>query len=1182
MGDSDSFVHLHVHTEYSMLDGAARLEPLFQRAAEMKMPALAMTDHGNLFGTYDFYSRAKKAGIKPIIGLEAYITPGTARYDRTRVRWADGADSGDDVSGGGAYTHMTLLSHSTTGLHNLFRLSSRSSLEGYFYQPRADRELLSEYAEGLIATTGCPSGEVQTRLRLGQYQQALQAASDYRDIFGKENYYLELMSHDIDIERRVRQDLLRLGKDLGLPMLATNDLHYVDAADHTAHNALLAVQSGKTLDDPKVFKLDGDSYYLKSPAEMRKLFPDSDFPGACDNTLAIAERCDFEMVEGEGRYMPRFPTPEGESESSWFLKEVEKGLGERYPDGIPDAVRARANYESEVILGKGYGGYYLVVADFINWAKDNGIRVGPGRGSGAGSMCAYAMRITDLDPLQHGLFFERFLNPERKSMPDFDIDFDERRRGDVIRYVTEKYGDDRVAQIVTYGTIKAKAAIKDSARVLGYPFSMGDRITKAMPPAVMGKDIPLSGVFDSDHKRYAEAQELRNLTESDPEVSRVMDTARGLEGLKRQWGVHAAGVIMSSDPLLDIIPIMRRPQDGAIITQLDYPTCEALGLVKMDFLGLRNLTILDDAISNVKLTHGIDVDLDELARDPNDAKTYELLSRGDTLGVFQFEGTGYRQLCRQMRPDSFADVTALGALYRPGPMGTGTHTNYALRKNGQQEIVQLHPDLADALSEILEETYGLLVYQEQVMEIAQKLAGYTMGRADSLRKAMGKKKLEVLNAEYVDFEAGMRANGFSPAGIKALWDTLLPFSDYAFNKSHAAAYGLVSYWTAYLKAHYPAEYMAALLTSVKDDKDKMAIYLAECRTMGIKVLPPDVNSSEANFTPVDGDIRFGLSAVRNVGTNAVASILASRKEKGEYADFADFLDKVDAAACNKKVVESLIKAGGFDSLSTPDHPHPRKGLLMMHADAIDAVLSVKRAEAAGQFDLFGDLSAEDVGGGMTVDIPDTEWDGKLRLGFEREMLGLYVSGHPLAGFEHVLSAHSDSSIPEILDGTVPDRAYVTVGGILTGLMRRVTRNGDPWASATLEDLTGGVEVAFFPRVYADYALNLAEDAIVLVRARVSRSDERLSLHAQEITIPDLSSAPGQGPLRLKLSAARCNSAMLGRFKEVLTQHPGTTEVQVLVNGSRSAAMQLPDQLRVSPTSALMGDLKALLGADCLT
>jgi len=1173
VASTDSFVHLHVHTEYSMLDGAAKLGKLFERTAEMGMPALAMTDHGNVFGAHDFYRQARAAGVNPIIGMEAYLTPNTSRYERTRVRWADGGD--DDVSGAGAYTHITLLSESTHGMHNLFRLASRASLEGFFYKPRADRELLSEYAEGLIATTGCPSGEVQTWLRIGNYEKARASAAEFRDIFGKENYFLELMDHGLSIETRVRDGLLRLARDLDLPMVATNDLHYTDASDADAHEALLCVQSGKTMDDPNRFKFDARDFYLKSPAEMRALWDDKyNLRQACDNTLLIAERCSIDFNESAS-YMPRFPVPAGETEQTWFVKEVGRGLAARFPDAIPPDVQKQADFEVGVITAMNFPGYFLVVADFINWAKDNGIRVGPGRGSGAGSMVAYAMRITDLNPLQHGLIFERFLNPDRVSMPDFDVDFDERRRGDVIRYVTEKYGDDRVAQIVTYGTIKAKQAVKDSARVLGMPFSVGDRITKVMPPPVMGKDVSLAKMFSPSDPRYSEAGEFRTLVETDPDVKRVVEMARGLEGLKRQWGVHAAGVIMSSDPLLDLIPIMKRELDGAIITQFDYPTCEKLGLIKMDFLGLRNLTVLDDALINIKANRNETIVLEDLTLD--DPKTFELLVRGDTLGVFQLDGGPMRALLRSLRPDNFEDISAVGALYRPGPMGANSHNEYADRKNGRKPVIPIHPELAEALADILGETYGLIVYQEQVMAIAQHVAGYSLGAADLLRRAMGKKKKSELDAQFEKFSSGMAERGYSKAAVKTLWDILLPFSDYAFNKAHSAAYGLISYWTAYLKANYPPEYMAALLTSVGDDKDKMAIYLAECRSMGITVLPPDVNTSVRDFAPAGTDIRFGLSAVRNVGTGVVGSLIASRKDKGAYTNFADFLSKVDAGVCNKKLVESLIKAGAFDSLS-----HPRKGLLMVHAEAIDSVLSLKKAEAAGQFDLFGEMSVDEMGGAFDLAVPDTEWDTKLRLGFEREMLGLYVSGHPLSGVEHILSTQSDASIPDILDGTVPDRAVVTVGGILTGLQRRLTKKGDPWASATLEDLAGGVEVAFFPKVYLDCALLLAEDAIVLVKGRVARSEDRLSLHAQQVVLPDLSVGASKGPVQVSIAASRCTPPVVDRLRDVLQAHPGTTVVHLkLLNGGRATTLKLDDGLRVTPTSALMGDLKALLGADCL-
>ena len=1173
-GGSD-FVHLHAHTEYSMLDGAARLGDLFEEVGRLGQTAIATTDHGYLFGAFDFWAKGRAAGIKPIIGVEAYVTPGTSRFDQTRVRFGQQGQEADDVSARGAYTHMTLLARDNVGLHNLFRASSLASLEGQMGKwPRMDRDLLETYGKGLIATTGCPSGEVQTRLRLGQWEEAVRAAGELQDIFGKDSYYVELMDHGIDIETRVLKDLLRLAEHIGAPLVATNDLHYTRQEDSASQEALLAINSGSTLSDPDRFKFDGDGYYVKSAAEMRRIW--AELPEACDNTLLIAEQCEVSF-NTSANYMPNYPCPPGEDETSWFVKEVEKGLHVRYPGGIPDEVRKQAEYETQVITQMGFPGYFLVVADFINWAKDNGIRVGPGRGSGAGSMAAYAMRITDLDPLQHGLIFERFLNPDRVSMPDFDVDFDERRRGEVIRYVTEKYGEDRVAQIVTYGTIKAKQALKDSSRLLGLPFAMGEKLTKAMPPAIMGKDISLTGIFDPSDKRYNEAEEFRQVHAADPDAQRVVELAKGIEGLKRQWGVHAAGVIMSSAPLIDIIPIMRRPQDGAVITQFDYPTCEGLGLIKMDFLGLRNLTILDDALENIVANGKDPVVLEELTLD--DPKTYELLGRGDTLGVFQLDGGGMRTLLRLMRPDNFEDISAVGALYRPGPMGANSHTNYALRKNGQQEVTPIHPELEEPLADILGTTYGLIVYQEQVMAIAQRVAGYSLGQADILRRAMGKKKKSELDKQFAGFSAGMQERGFSMAAVQTLWDILLPFSDYAFNKAHSAAYGVVSYWTAYLKANYPVEYMAALLTSVKDDKDKSALYLNECRRMGITVLPPDVNSSAANFTAVGADIRFGLTAVRNVGANVVDAIVAAREEKGAFTSFTDFLDKVPAVVCNKRTIESLIKAGAFDSLG-----HTRRSLLLVHEQAVDAVIDVKRKEATGQFDLFADLGGDaETGSGIAVTIPDLpDWDKKQRLAFEREMLGLYVSDHPLSGLEHVLAAAADVSIATLNAYEArPDGSTVVVAGLVTSLQRKMSKQGNPWAAVTLEDLEGSVEIMFFGETYLAYSTVLAEDAVLVVRGRVRRRAETMQLQAMEVTIPD-TSAVADAPVVVHLAEARCTPPVVERLREVLSTHPGVTEVHLrLTSPGRAVVMRLDDGLRVERSPSLYGDLKALLGPSCL-
>jgi DNA polymerase-3 subunit alpha len=1031
-----------------------------------------------------------------------------------------------------------------------------------------DRELLSQYADGLIATTGCPGGEIQTRLRMGNYKEALRAASDYRDIFGTNNFFLELMDHGIDVETRVKEDLLKLGRELKLPLLATNDLHYTRHADAPAHEALLCVQSGSTLADPKRFKFDNDEFYLKTPAQMRELF--KDIPEACDNTLLIAERCNVTLREGEN-LMPAFAVPAGESEDSWLRKEAEIGLANRFGDRVTPEHKERLDYELGVMLKMGFPGYFLVVADLVSHAKKVGIRVGPGRGSAAGSLVAYSLGITGLDPIEHGLLFERFLNPERISMPDIDLDFDERRRSEMIKYATQKYGEDRVAQIITYGTIKSKQSIKDATRVLGYPYVIGEKLTKALPPSVMGKDISLSGVFDSKDPRYGEAGEFRELYNTDPDSMKVVDLAKGLEGLKRQWGVHAAGVILSREPLLDVIPIHRREADGAIITQFDMGACESTGLLKMDFLGLRNLSVLDDALLNIKENQGVAVVLEDLPL--HDQKTFELLSRGDTLGVFQLDGGPMRALLRSMAPDSFADISAVIALYRPGPMGENAHNNYADRKNGRKPVEPIHAELSNVLQEILGDTYGLIVYQEQVMAIAQKVAGFSLGRADLLRKAMGKKNKEILDKEYVPFEAGMKENGFSTSAIKRLWDVLIPFSDYAFNRAHSAGYGVVSFWTAYLKANYPTEYMAALLTSVRDDKDKSALYLSECRRMGIKVLPPDVNESNAEYTPRGQDIRFGLAAIRNVGEGVVASIKAARTSKGDFASFGDFLAKVDAQVCNKKTIESLIKGGAFDSLE-----HPRKGLMTIHLEAIDSVIETKRAEAIGQFDLFGGDSITQVAG-LDIEIPNFEWDKATLLTFEREMLGLYVSDHPLLGVEHILRSNTDMSISTLLaDESAPD-GMVTLGGLITSVQRKVSRQGSSWAIVTLEDLEGAVEVLFFANTYNQYALTLIEDRVVTVRGRFERRDDVARFTAMEMKSLDISTGP-VGPLLISLPIAQCTPPIVDRMKEILRSHPGKREVHMQIDDQGVLTTMKIDAL-VTASPSLSADLKSILGPDCL-
>ena len=1185
MAKKSSFVHLHNHTEFSMLDGMAKVDLLAEEVSRQGMPAVGMTDHGNMFGSNAFYRRMVDAGVKPIIGIEAYMAP-ESRFNKKRVLWGTPDQKPDDVSASGAYLHQTMLAENATGLRNLFKLSSLASYEGQLGKwPRMDAELIAEHADGIIATTGCPSGDVQTRLRLGQYDAALEAAAMWQDIYGKDNYFLELMDHGLHIERRVREDLLRIGEALDLPPLVTNDCHYVLESQAPAHEAMLCVQTGKTLLDPDRFKFDGTGYYIKSAEQMRDLW-DSTVPDGCDNTLWIAERVgDYGELWEEHPHdrMPIADVPEGHTPTTWLREEVLRGLKDRFDGGeVPEEYLNRASYEIDVIDMKGYPSYFLIVAELIKHAREVGIRVGPGRGSAAGSLVAYALTITNIDPMEHGLLFERFLNPERPSAPDIDIDFDDRRRGEMITYAAERWGEDKIAQVITFGTVKTKQAIKDSAKVnFGQPgFQMADRINGALPPAIMAKDIPLSGITDPEHDRYAEAAEVRSLIETDPDVAKIYETARGLEGVVRQAGVHACAVIMASVPLMEHIPMWKRPADGAIITGWDYPACEAIGLLKMDFLGLRNLTVLGDALENVQKNRGETIDLEAL--DTDNQAVYELLSRGETLGVFQLDSGGMQELLKRMKPTGFNDIVASLALYRPGPMGVNAHWDYADRKNGRKPITPIHPELEEPLKDILDETYGLIVYQEQIMNISQKVANYTAGQADGFRKAMGKKKPEVLAKEYETFSAGMFANGYSKEAVDALWGTIEPFASYAFNKSHAAGYALVSYWTAYMKANYTAEYMAALLTSVGDKKDKSAIYLSDCRHLGISVLQPDINQSEENFIAVGDDIRYGLAAVRNVGAEVVESIKKTRKEKGNFTSFSDYLDKIELLACNKRITESLIKAGAFDSLE-----HPRKGLMLIQEDAVDSVLSTKKAADKGQFDLFaglgGDGGAENAA--FAIEVPDDEWDRKHKLALEREMLGLYVSGHPLDGFEEAIDAQTDTQLTTILSGELRNGAEVTIGGLISSVDRRFSKkDGSPWAIVTIEDHHGAqVDVLLFNKVYALVAPQIVEDNIILVKAHVSIRDDRMSLFGDDVKVPELGPGNGAGlPLRLTMRTDQCTVDTIAKLKQVLVNNPGDSDVYLnLVNGEHSQLMVLGDHLRVARSASLMGDLKATLGAGIL-
>jgi DNA polymerase-3 subunit alpha len=832
---TDQFVHLHVHTEYSMLDGAAKIDALFREAQRLGQPALAMTDHGNLFGAAEFYRTSLAyPDVKPIIGMEAYCAP-ASRSLREPVLWGPEGSS-DDVGGSGAHTHVTLLAENVTGLRNLFMLSTRASAEGFYRKPRVDRELLAEHSEGVIATTGCPGGEVSTRLALGQYKEALQAASDFRDIFGRDNYFLELMDHGCDIEQRVRTGLLRLGKEIGLPPLVTNDSHYVTASQVMIHDALLCVQTGATLDTPGRFKFEGSGYYLKSRIEMERY---GSREGGLDNTLLVAERVQSYAEVFEPRdLMPRVPLQPGQTEDELLRAAVDTTVKHWWGIGIELVYRQRLEYELNMIAQMGFAGYFLVVADLCDWAKSQGIAKGPGRGSAAGSLVCYLLGITDLDPIVHDLYFERFLNPDRISPPDIDLDFERSRRGEVVGYLSARWGAENVAQVITFGRIETRSALKDAARVLhgSEGFSLATEIIGALPPAVHGMDVSLADLSTFDNPRHDECEEFRQLLLRDPWATEIVDLATGLEGLIRQAGVHACGVVIGNQPLAGLLPLWTRQVDRATITGWDFEDCEGLGLQKLDILGLRTLDVIQK----------VGIDVSELPLD--DPETFELLRSGHTVGVFQLESQGCQRLLRQIQPAVFTDISATLALYRPGPLGTGTPELYAARKSGKEKIVPIHSELAEPLAEILSETYGLFVYQEQIMRAAQEIAGYSLGRADILRKAMGKKKPEVLKAEVEPFFTGVVANGYSASAAEALWDTMLPFAAYGFVRAHAVSYALTAYRTAYLKVHYPAEFMAAQLSSVSGDPDRRAAYLAECRRMGITVLGPDINSSGVGFT----------------------------------------------------------------------------------------------------------------------------------------------------------------------------------------------------------------------------------------------------------------------------------------------------------------------------------------------
>ena len=1094
------FVHCHLHTEYSLLDGASRITALMQRAAELGLPALAVTDHGVLHGAIEFHQSARAHGIKPIIGIEAYVAP-RRMTDR-------------DPRLDAAAFHLVLLAATDEGYRNLIKLTTAAHLDGFYYKPRIDRDLLGRHAQGLIGLSGCLQGEIPRALLRGDHRAAREVAAVYRDILGPGNFYLELQNHGLADQQTVNREIVRLAGEVGLPVAATNDVHYVHRDEADAQDALMCIQMGIGLDQKDKPRMgDTPEFYLKSALEMAARFPD--LSQALENTVAIAERCAVEL-ETEGLKLPHFPLPEGETAESYLCRLCEAGLGRLYGQITP-ALRERLDYELGVITQMGYAPYFLIVQDFVNFARRSGILTTV-RGSAAGSLVLYACGVTDVDPLVYRLPFDRFLNLERYTMPDIDVDFMDSRRDEVIKYVMDKYGADRVAQIITFGTMGARAAIRDVGRVMGLPYGDVDRIAKLVP----GANVTLKEALQAE-------PELRDAAGASAQVQRLLDLAQKLEGVARHASTHAAGVIISRDPLIDHVPLQRATKGDLVMTQYDMNSVAAIGLLKMDFLGLTNLTILDTAQALVQETRGVRIDLQRIPLD--DASTYALLASGETTGIFQLEGRGMRRYLKELRPDRIEDVMAMVALFRPGPMAN--IPAYVRRKHGQEPVTYLHP----LLEPVLRETYGVMVYQEDIMTVAQAIAGYTLAEADVLCYAIRKKIKEKLLAQREKFVAGARRNGVPPRVVDQIFEQFEPFARYGFNRAHAACYGLIAYYTAYLKAHYPAEYMTAVLSSDAGDAEKVAQVVAECRRMEIRVLPPDVNESGASFAVAGEAIRFGLAAVRNVGLSAVDVIVGARASGGRFQSLADFCARVDTRQANQRVIASLIKAGALDSLG-----ESRAQMLQTLDETLDKAQRAQRIRAQGQTGLFdlGGEEAEPQAEGLSQEFSREEL-----LTMEREMLGLYISDHPLTRWQPVLARRVTATLGQLPD--LGDRQEVVIGGLVGSVKRSITRSGSAMAFLTLEDLTGSVEVLIFPRAYEQQGFGLKRDAVVLLRGKVDVQEQGVKVLCDEIlplpATPEEAAAGESGP-----PATDAVLALAGAGASVSGVGPGPSRVPCGGNG----------------------------------
>ena len=1120
------FVHLHCHSEYSLLDGAARIKGMVQKAKELNMPALAITDHGVMYGVIDFYKKAKEEGIKPIIGCEVYVAPRT-RFDRV-------AKIDDNLY------HLVLLAKNQEGYKNLMNIVTKGFLEGFYYKPRVDFELLKEYSEGLIVLSGCLAGQLPQLILKGEVEEARKVAKNYLDVFGEENYYLEIQDHNLPEQKEVNQALLTISEEMGIPLAATNDSHYLERADASVHDVLLCIQTAKTVEEENRLKFPGSEFYMKSPQEMKELF--SQYPQALENSLRIADKCNLDFDFSQ-TYLPYYEIPSGHDEDSYLRELCFEGLKKRYGEITPEH-EARLDYELGVISQMGYASYFLIVWDFVKYAHENDILVGPGRGSAAGSLVAYVLFITNIDPLKYGLLFERFLNPERVTMPDIDIDFCYELREKVIEYVINKYGEDRVAQIITFGTMAARAAVRDVGRVLNFPYAEVDRIAKLIP-FEPGMTI----------EKALQLNELKELSQKDERVKKLLEISRSLEGLPRHASTHAAGVVISQEPLVNYVPL-QKPNDSGIVTQFPMGTLEELGLLKMDFLGLRTLTIMQEAVNMVEYTTGDKVDLKFISLE--DTKTYELLSQGNTAGVFQLESAGMRNVLRELKPNKFEDIIAVVALYRPGPMEQ--IPTFIESKHGSKPIKYLHP----RLEPILKETYGVMVYQEQIMQVAAEMAGFSLGQADLLRRAIGKKKMEILTEQREIFVKGCLNNGFSEKLANDLYDLIVKFASYGFNKSHAAAYAMIAYQTAYLKANYPLEFMAALLTGVMSTSEKVTAYIDDCRRQNIPVLPPDINESFANFSVTEGKIRFGLAAVKNVGLNAIQSIISTREKVGYFKSLRQFCNDVDLRVCNKKVIESLIKSGAFDSLGGK-----RSQYLAVLDDTLNQAQSYHRERKNGQISMFEVLSEEGDWDVTRDSLPALEeFTMREKLSFEKELLGFYISGHPLEQYREILETQMFSTSDL---GQCRHQEKIKLGGIIHQVKPIVTKKGTTMAFFTLEDLRGEVEVIVFPDLYENSREVLKNEEVVRVRGKLDRNAE-----GEVKVIGEQIASLKRVPKKVYLKVSEHEKGYLYSLKEILLSEEGTLPVYLYFEPSRKMILTQMD-FWIPEDENLLGKIKELIG-----